>query len=63
MTDDDAPRHRPGTAGHERAQARTIGLMLLAVFGLVLVVSAIGVFCLLMAEPLGACLVETVSPF
>lgn len=56
-------RLRPTRMRRTRGQARTIGLVLLAVFGLVLILASIGVFCFLTGEPLGPCLVDVLSPF
>lgn len=56
-------RERPTRMPRTRGQARTIGLVLLAAFGLVLILASIGIFCLLTGEPLGPCVVRVVSPF
>lgn len=47
----------------DRGQARTVGLVLLMVFGLILIVSAIGVFCWLTGDPVVGCTVEVLNPF
>lgn len=47
----------------DRSPVRTVGLVLLVLFGIALILGSISVFCLLTSEPLVGCIADTLGPF